>query len=201
MNDEAIKLVNSQAGPRAADLFKNLLDQKPESAEAIVFLQGDQLDRAELVLKLYQQKWAPRVILTGNNKMMERRQRNDENDLYLADIEIYLKKNGLPEKSLIIDDQAMNTKDQAVNVIRLAKNQGWKKLLVVTSAYHLLRSFLTLAKQALDQEWPGEIKMQAPGDAWSKIPTGRKKTALAMLAEEIDKLKRYRTDLAFDKIS
>ena len=176
-------------------LLGRLLAKKPHPAAAIVCLQGDRLDRMALTVELYQAGWASKVILTGNNEMMERRRLNDEDDLPLAKLVAYCQDAGVPVENLIIDDQAMNTKDQAINIIRLAKQNDWTQLLVVTSPYHLLRCFLTLIKQMEEQGWTGTITMQAPKLEWSDYPSGRTKTAWEMLGEELRKLKLYQNDL------
>lgn len=179
-----------------SNLLERLLAGKPRSADAIICLQGDRLDRLPLTIDLYHAGWAPKIVLTGNNEMMERRRLNDEDDLPLAELAAYCQEAGIPSKSLLIDEQAMNTKDQAVNTVSLAKRENWTRLLVVTSPYHLLRSFLTFVKQARKQKWSGTIVMQAPKLEWASRPSGRNKTASEMLTEELVKLERYRNDVA-----
>ncbi|MEK7208962.1 MAG: YdcF family protein [Patescibacteria group bacterium] len=189
-------IIKDRLGQRGLELFGRLATQIPESAEAIVLLQGDQFDRATKVLELFRANYAPLIVITGNNAMMERRRINHENDLYLSELVKYCRTAGIPESAIITDDKAMNTKDQAVNVIRLARERGWTRLLIVTSPYHLLRSFLTLIKQVEEQKWAGSIVMQAPKLEWTSRPSGRNKTVLEMLDEELIKMERYHQDLA-----
>ena len=96
----------------------------------------------------------------------------------------------------MIDDQSLNTLDQAVHTVKQAKEKSWEKLLIVTSPYHVLRTYLTLVKQTREQGWKGSIIMQAADLRWDGIPSGREKTAEDMLVVEMEKIKQYTNDLA-----
>ena len=191
----AVQLVENRLDKRAASLLERLFVMALRPADAIICLQGDRPDRLVLTLDLRGAGWAPKIVLTGNNEMMERRLLNDEDDLPLTDLVTFCKEAGVLDEDLIVDDRAMNTRDQAVNVVRLAKEMSWTRLLVVTSPYHLLRSFLTLVKQVEVQKWPGGLTMRSPRLGWTDCPSGRKKTALEMLGEELEKIRRYHQDL------
>ncbi|MFA6074380.1 MAG: YdcF family protein [Negativicutes bacterium] len=47
---------------------------------------------------------------------------------------------GVPENKIIIDDTAKDTDDNAVNTIEICRDNGWRKLILVTSASHVPRS-------------------------------------------------------------
>ena len=47
---------------------------------------------------------------------------------------------GVPAKKIIIDDTARDTVDNAVNTIKICRDHGWRKLILVTSANHMPRS-------------------------------------------------------------
>lgn len=189
-------IIARELGDVAAELFHDLTTQSLSPADVIIFLQGDRLDRLTRVRDLYRARYAPKVYLTGNNAMMERRAKNDENDMYLDDLVEILKKEGVPASDTIVDSNAMNTADQAVHAIAEAKKREWQTMLVVTSPYHVLRTYLSFVKQARTQEWQGEIRMAQTQSHWDIVPSGRSKTALQMLEEEIEKIARYKNDLA-----
>jgi len=189
-------IVAHHMGSDAAILFTGLLNQKPEHADAIVFLQGDRLDRVQKVRELYESGFANTVFITGNNELVGRGKRNEENDMHLSELKGWLVGHGIPEKVMIIDDQSMNTSGQAINTIRLAKEKGWPALLVVTSPFHVLRAYLTFLKQANKQGWKGHIIMQVADLPWGTPPSGRTKTAKEMLAIEMEKIKKYAKDIA-----
>ena len=187
--------VKEVLGTKGAELFSALLLQEPRKADAIVYLQGDQLDRAPKTAELYNKEYADTIFITGNNNLIGRGKRNEENDFHLDTSKEYFIKHGVKEEVILIDDKSMNSKDQAVKIIQLAKERGWNTLLVVTSPFHILRAYLTLLKQVEEQNWNGEIIMQTPDLSWSSIPSGRVKTAQIMLEEDLEKIKKYKDDL------
>ncbi len=188
--------VKEVLGTKGAELFSALLLQEPRKADAIVYLQGDQLDRAPKTAELYNKEYADTIFITGNNNLIGRGKRNEENDFHLDISKEYFIKHGVREEAILIDDKSMNSKDQAVTIIKLAKEKGWNTLLVVTSPFHILRAYLTLLKQVGEQDWNGEIIMQHPDLSWNSIPSGRVKTALVMLEEDLEKIKKYKDDIA-----
>ena len=141
-------------------------------------------------------EYANTILITGNNNLIGRGKRNEENDFHLDISKEYFIKHGVREEAILIDDKSMNSKDQAVTIIKLAKEKGWNTLLVVTSPFHILRAYLTLLKQVGEQDWNGEIIMQHPDLSWNSIPSGRVKTALVMLEEDLEKIKKYKDDIA-----
>lgn len=58
------------------------------------------------------------------------------------------------ESSLIIEDKARNTHENAVNVLQLCEKYKWRKIYLVTSAFHMPRSMaeFSRAKGAYDLE-------------------------------------------------
>ncbi len=195
-NNEPESIVKSYLGDEAVKLFNTLLSQEPQKADAIIFLQGDRLDRAKKVCSLYQNNFAEKIVITGNNVLIGKGKRSKENDIHLSKIKNYFLANKIPEKVITMDEKALNTKEQAINVIKLAKEKKWSKLLVVTSPYHLLRAYLTFVKQLMEQDWQGIIIMQVVDLSWQAIPSGRSKTAMQILAIEMEKLKKYQKDTA-----
>lgn len=171
--------------------------QKPEKADAIVWLQGDRFDRAEKVLKLHQKGFAPRIVLTGNNVLIGQGPRPGENNISLDEMHAWLLEQGLSDSSMIVDDTAMNSRDQATNVLSIAQKDGWKTLLLVGSAHHQLRPFLTFLKRANEIGWKGTLINQlALVPAWDEIPSGRDKTAREIFADEVMKLQTYHEHVA-----
>jgi uncharacterized SAM-binding protein YcdF (DUF218 family) len=47
---------------------------------------------------------------------------------------------GIAPERTVIDDQSRNTRENAVESARVARERGWKSILVVTSAYHMERA-------------------------------------------------------------
>lgn len=189
-------IVRNCLGAEAAKLFSILINQEPQKADAIILLQGDRLDRVKKVQSLYENKFAEHIVITGNNELIGRGKRNEENDIHLSKLKNYFLSHKIPEESIVVDDMALNTLEQAVNTIKLAKEKNWSKLLIITSPYHLLRAHLTFIKESTNQDWEGIIIIHAAGLGWEEIPSGRKKTNFKMLAIEAEKIKKYKEDIA-----
>ncbi|MBI2113114.1 MAG: YdcF family protein [Candidatus Wildermuthbacteria bacterium] len=189
-------IVQDAFGEQGVQLFENILKQSPRPADAIVFLQGDQLDRAPATLALFQQGFAPLILISGNNVLVGPNTRPEENDFPLGLLKQYLVERGVPGSSILLDDQSMNTLGQAVNIVRIAKEKKWETFLVVVSPYHMIRAYLSLVKQVRDQRWEGKMAIYPVEFSWDSVPSGRKKTALEMLNVEMEKIKKYAKDIA-----
>lgn len=177
-------------------LYSLLLDDKPKKSNVIVWLQGDRYDRAAKVILLYKNNYAKKIIISGNNVLIGKDARTGENNISLLKMKDYLLKKGINGKNIIIDDGAMNTKDQAEHVLRIAKIKKWSKLLLVGSSYYQPRAFLTFLKASREINWSGKIINQPVIINWNKKPSGRNKTAKLIFKEELEKLKKYKKDIA-----
>lgn len=193
---KAETIVKSYLGQVAAKLFSTLLRQKPISADVIIFLQGDRFDRIAKVQSLFNNSFADSILITGNNVLIGRGKRREENDVHLLKLKKRLINKGVPETVISIDERSMNTLDQAINTIKKAKEQKWLKMLVVASPFHVLRAYLTFVRQAIEQGWKGNIVMQCADKAWEMPPGGREKPAIEILKIEMEKIKKYASDLA-----
>ncbi len=52
----------------------------------------------------------------------------------------FLHKLGVPEKMIILESHSSNTWENAVNAASIMKTKGWRRVLLVTSAYHMKRA-------------------------------------------------------------
>lgn len=93
-------------------------------------------DRVRWAAKLYAAGKAPRVVLTG----FESR----ESSL------VFLRELGVPESAVLIDNDSMNTEENAAFTARLLANgaSARPRVLLVTSAWHMRRSLLMFRKYA-----------------------------------------------------
>lgn len=105
----------------------------PEKADLIVSLGGETGFRKTKALELYQQGYAPRILLTGIN-----RSGDDRVD--------YLINNGVPKEAILLDSQSANTWEESKSTFLLLLARGWNKVLVVSDAPHLRRLAWTWGK-------------------------------------------------------
>jgi len=181
--------------------FKNILDkimeEKPQEADAIVWLQGDRYDRARKVLGLFKKGWAKKILLSGNNipPTMKRIEGVDY-EITLINLADWLKKRGVNSKDILIDDKSFNTAMQANNVLLIAKKKNWKKIILTATSFHQVRVFLTFLGANKRIGWKGRIINQPTRINWEKVPGGRNKKAKYLVFEEIDKIREYKRDVA-----
>src|SRR3989338_9464869 len=121
---EPREIIEKYLGSGGEVLFEKILSQAPQKADAIVFLQGDQLDRAPESASLFQQGFAPRILISGNNKLVGPNTRPEENDFELGLLKEYLVEHGVPEAAILIDDQSFNSFVHAPNIIKITKEKG-----------------------------------------------------------------------------
>jgi len=176
-------------------ILEIITNVRPEKSDSIVWLQGDRYDRAEKVLQLFRDCYAPKIVLSGNNMITGKISDRETNDIPLDKLSIWLKKRGIKDNSIFIDDQSYNTLDQASNVIRMAIERKWKKIILVASFYHQPRAFLTCLESKKRFGWKGEIINQSTEVNWEIIPGGRTKSSKDYSFEEIEKIKKYNNDL------
>ncbi len=176
-------------------LYNLIIKDPPQSADAILWLQGDRYDRASKVIWLYKNSYSKKIIISGNNVLIGKKLRVGENNISLLKMKNYLLKRGVDERNIIIDNGAMNTKDQAEHILKIAKDKKWSKLLLVGSSYYQPRAFLTFLKAGKKMNWLGKIINQPFVIDWDKKPAGRDKTAKSLFNQEFKKIEKYKKDV------
>ncbi|MBU7585601.1 MAG: YdcF family protein [Nostoc sp. TH1S01] len=140
--------------------WQNLPLQQMPNAEAIVVLGGatksaffprpdvdlsEQGDRIIYAAKLYLQKKAPLIILSGG-----RIDWRNGGTAESADMASILAEIGIPSQAIIQEPDSLNTYQNAVNVNKILQSRGIKKVLLVTSAMHMPRSLKIFQRQGID---------------------------------------------------
>lgn len=119
-------------------------NEEIKKSDAIILLEGDGLNRISHAISLYKNDYAKKIIFSGNVI-------NYKNGSYpFSDIYPILLTNGVNEKDIYHENTSKNTHEQAVEIIKLAKNNNWTKLIIVASHYHQFRSYLTFLKIVLE---------------------------------------------------
>lgn len=107
----------------------------PQKSDAIVVLTGD-ANRLETAFMLMDKKLGDRLLITGVNV------RTSKKAIFRA-----LKRNENANKTTVdLDHKALNTIGNAIETAYWAKLRGYKKLTIVTSDYHIMRSLLEFKK-------------------------------------------------------
>lgn len=108
-----------------------------KKSDAIIALEGDGFSRLPHAAQLFKDGWAPLVLFSGNydNRQM--------GAFPAAECVAKLIQLGVPASAIEVDYKSLNTRDQAVEVLTLGAERGWKRILLVATHYHQYRAFLT----------------------------------------------------------
>lgn len=144
------------------------------SADAIVVISGgDTIARTDEAIKLYQAGWAPMIIFSGAAADKD----SPSNASVMRDHAIKL---GVPAESTVIEDQSETTRQNAEQVKSQLVISGSKRVILVTSGYHMRRASLEFSKQlgdgvevvrhpvASDKQW-GPFWWAKPNGWWMAI--------------------------------
>ena len=115
-------------------------------SDVIVLLEGDGYNRYQKAANLYLKGLANKIIFSGAITDY------DYGSFPFEDILPKLLESGVPESAVIHEKKSKNTKEQAVEVIRLAEINNWKKIILVATHEHQYRAYLTFLKQVLKAE-------------------------------------------------
>ncbi|MBX6395895.1 MAG: YdcF family protein [Alicyclobacillaceae bacterium] len=122
--------------------------------------------RLDTAVKVYRAGYAPWVMVSGG----QGRPGDPKEAEVMA---VYLASRGIPPEALVIESASSDTVENIVFSKRLMMSRGWRRAVVVTSAYHLPRA-LWLAR--LEGLWVSG-RASPPGSpvytwlsAWREVP-------------------------------
>ena len=137
--------------------WQNIPPAQLPQAEAIVVLGGGTKpafpprpwvdlteDRLLYAARLYQQKKAPLVIVSGGRIQWLGSEPPESVDM--AAVLTWL---GVPKGAILQDPDSLNTYENAVNVRKILESRGIRRVLLVTSAIHMPRSLLIFKRQKI----------------------------------------------------
>ncbi len=115
------------------------------SREVLWFGTGEATDRALTALELMRQKRAPVLVLNGPLFRWKGRLQRDS-ELLAA----WMRSWKLPTGELLLLPSAVDTHDEALNTLTQFRKRGWKRIILVSSAYHLWRASATFRKAGIE---------------------------------------------------
>jgi uncharacterized SAM-binding protein YcdF (DUF218 family)/glycosyltransferase involved in cell wall biosynthesis len=125
--------VTGESGP--ADAIVVFAGGVGESGQA----GGGAQERVARAIELYHAGLAPRMILSSGY-VFTLREAEVMKAIAVA--------NGVPEDAVLLEQRAANTRDNVTNSAAMLDQHGWKRILLVTSPYHMRRASLTWHKLA-----------------------------------------------------
>ena len=124
-------------------------------SDAVILLEGDGFFRFSKAVDLYKRGMAKKIVFSGN--IIDR----DYGRFPFEEVKPFILEGGVPEEDLIHEDVSQHTRQQAIEVIKMAMTNGWKKLALVASHEHQYRAYLTFLREVLDTK-SGIILYNAP---------------------------------------
>ena len=125
-------------------------------ADAIVVLSGGGPDRAREAADLYRAGLAPRVVITTQETP------DNYRELARLGIELVLPHDndlrvlhgfGISDENILrIEEESTDSMGELIRVREFAADQGWSRLIVVTSNYHSRRALL-ISDYVFDTDW------------------------------------------------
>lgn len=104
-----------------------------ELSDAIVIISGGETQqRVSEGVKLYQDKWAPLLIMSGAAR--------DEGTSNAVAMKKMALSAGVPDKQVVVEEEATNTFENALKVKHIIQEQKITKMILVTSPYHQRRA-------------------------------------------------------------
>lgn len=165
--------------------FISLVDNdliKP--SDAIILLEGDGLNRIDKTVELLKNKYANIIVFSGEID-------NPGYGSYTAKIVLpELLRKGVPQENIIHENRSTNTREQALEVIKLSSKNKWKRIILVASHYHQYRAYLTFLK-VLQEEDSKLIIYNAPARElkwFEKTDWGKR---INLLENEFNRIEEY----------
>jgi uncharacterized SAM-binding protein YcdF (DUF218 family) len=151
------------AAPLVRSLEQRYLPMKiadAPQADAIVVLAGmvtplvpsagepefsDAVDRILAGRNLYRAGKAPVIIVTGGSGLLSQAGEPEAVTLHR-----WLLGEGIPQQAIIEESASRNTAENAIETAKIASTRGIRRVILVTSAFHMLRSEMCFQKAGLE---------------------------------------------------
>jgi uncharacterized SAM-binding protein YcdF (DUF218 family) len=106
----------------------------PSASDAMVVLGGDAGERVMVAANLYSTGIANRAIVTGLEDSPA-----DTRYVYLNWRIAYLIDAGMPAANIVLERTARNSREEVSAIARIAADQGWKTVVVISDPPHMRR--------------------------------------------------------------
>lgn len=155
-----------------------------KKSDAIILLEGDGLNRIPRAIELYQAGFADKIVFSGGITKLA------YGSFPFSMVYPELIYAGITPAAIIHESNSQNTREQAIEVVKLAMENGWEKLILVASHYHQYRAYLTFLKEILDKNSTLELYNAPVVDlAWFEETGWGKRFDL--LDDEFDRIEKY----------
>jgi uncharacterized SAM-binding protein YcdF (DUF218 family) len=154
--------------------------EDPIKADVIFLAEGDGHCRAAHAAALYFDDYAPLIVTVGGDA------RREYGSFLSGELKERLLELGVPDAAVYAEETAAHTKAEADRMMELARERGWKSMLLVTSPHHQYRAFLTFLR-AMHQAGLDLVLRNTPAPLpwFSDQPWGRRADLLERELQQI----------------
>jgi uncharacterized SAM-binding protein YcdF (DUF218 family) len=152
-------------------------------SDAIILLEGDGYFRNDKAIELYSLKFAPLIVFTGGID-------NPEYGSYYQEDIIERLAGSVKKEDIILERESMNTRQQAEEIMKMATERKWKRIILVASHYHQYRAYLTFLKRMKEIDLKIEI-INAPAKLKWFDETGWG-NRFELIDSEFERIKKYK---------
>lgn len=152
--------------------------------DAIILLEGDGYNRYQHAVDLYNDQIAPRIVFSGNIINL------GYGSFPFEDILPKLLESGVPRDAIYHENRSQNTREQALEIIRICKQLGWSRIVLVASADHQYRAYLTFLRVVIDAKSDVLVfNSSAKNKGWYKDDGWGSRTE--RLNQEFERIEKY----------
>ena len=170
-----------------AQLFAFALSDRPERADALLFVEGDGRSRPAVAADLYRRGFAKILVVTG-----EISRHPSARAARIPKAVRALRRLGVPPRAIIVENRSTNTREQAIEMLALAHAHRWNRIILAVAAFHQPRAYATFIA-AMRAFGPRRIIINYPviGLPWfAKTPEGNRARLLRLEAAKIERYVR-----------
>lgn len=153
-------------------------------SDAAILLEGDGFFRFQKAVDLYQRGLVSKIVFSGN--IIDK----DYGSFPFEEVKPFILESGVPEEDLIHEAISLHTRQQAVEVVKIAIANGWGKLALVASHEHQYRAYLTFLREVLDTK-SGIILYNAPVRNLNWFVDSGWGIRFERLSAEFERIERY----------
>lgn len=155
-----------------------------DKADAAILLEGDGFFRYKKAVDLYKKNLVSKIVFSGNITNRE------YGSFPFEELLPYIIDAGVPDECIIHENKSLNTREQAIEIIKLSKYYKWKKLALVASNDHQYRAYLTFLREIIDSK--SEIVLyNCPARNLKWFHDSGWGTRIDRLSQEFDKIEKY----------
>jgi uncharacterized SAM-binding protein YcdF (DUF218 family) len=115
-----------------------------KKSDAIILLEGDGFNRYPKAIDLYNNGLSRFIVFSGGITDFK------NGSIPFSEILPLIMEAGIPKEVIIHENKSQNTREQAIEIHKIAKINNWGRLLLVASHYHQYRAYLTFLKETIN---------------------------------------------------